>query len=854
MTTSPSTPDQTDRPTATTSGANTFGTRVMPVLPLPNGVVLPGQVVTISLESPEAQAAVEGAMAHERRVLLVPRPDGRYASVGVVGRIENSGELPNGTQAIVVRATRRARLGSAVSSPVTTTGTAAEADVLWLEAIAVEESAPPASKRETMREYRALVETMVERTQNTRVSVDLSSIDDPSHLVDTIAYWPELSTERRVQVLETIDIDERFDLVVGWLREAIAEHEVKQKIAQSVGEGMERQQREFLLRQQMAAIRKELGEGEDGSDAVAQYRLRIDASAMPDAIRNAATKEVDRLERMSDQSPEQSWVRNWLDTVLDLAWGVETIDRLDIGAARAVLDADTTGLDDAKERIVEWLAVRKLRAERDAREVSAGPAAATDTSAGATTEGLVESLASERNVIEPEGEVLGTADLVAPTPTPSTRRGGRGAIMLLVGPPGVGKTSIGESIARALGRSFVRVALGGIRDEAEIRGHRRTYVGAQSGRLVKAMREAKTMNPVILLDEVDKLAAGWSGDPASALLEVLDPAQNHTFRDHYLEVDLDLSNVVFVATANSLDSIAGPLLDRMEIITVDGYTDDEKVAIARNHLLPEQLREHGMTDADVTISDVALRSLIEGYTREAGVRSLQRTLAKLLRKTATKRTTTHVRELVAIESSADVAALLGRPKRMPEEIAGRIDRPGVATGLAVSGAGGDVLFVETTSMPSSGELTITVTGQLGDVMKESSSLAMSFVRANAELLGIAPEKLTGRRIHVHFPAGAVPKDGPSAGITMTTALVSLLTDRTVNSSVAMTGEVTLQGKVLPIGGVKQKLLAAHRAGITTVIIPAQNAPDLDDVPGHVLAALDVHAVESMHDVLRLALT
>ncbi len=848
MTTSPSAPDQDDRLTAAAPSRGAIGTRIMPVLPLPHGVVLPGQVVTISLESPEAQVAVEGALAHERRVLLVPRPDGRYASVGVVGRIENSGELPNGTRAIVVRATRRARLGSAVAVPVATTGAAAEAEVLWLEAIPVEETAPSASRREMMREYRALVETMVERTQNTRVSVDLSAIDDPSQLVDTIAYWPELSSERRVQVLETIDVDARFELVGEWLREAIAEHEVKQKIAQSVGEGMERQQREFLLRQQLAAIRKELGEGDDGSDAISEYRSRIEASAMPEAVRAAATKEVDRLERMSEQSPEQSWVRNWLDTILDLAWGVESNDRLDIAAARAVLDADTTGLDDAKERIVEWLAVRKLRAERDARE------AAARTAAEAGDSERDDKSASDRNVIEPEGEVLGTADIPIPVPVVAAPRGGRGAIMMLVGPPGVGKTSIGESVARALGRSFVRVALGGVRDEAEIRGHRRTYVGAQSGRLVKAMREAKTMNPVILLDEIDKLAAGWSGDPASALLEVLDPAQNHTFRDHYLEVDLDLSNVVFIATANTLDSIAAPLLDRMEIITVDGYTDDEKVAIARNHLLPQQLREHGLSDDDVTISDDALRSVIEGYTREAGVRTLQRTLAKLLRKTATKRTATAEDEPFAIDTPNDVVALLGRPKRTPEEISGRIDRPGVATGLAVSGAGGDVLFVETTSMPSSGELTITVTGQLGDVMKESSSLAMSFVRANAEALGIAPEKLTNRRIHVHFPAGAVPKDGPSAGITMTTALVSLLTDRTVKATVAMTGEVTLQGKVLPIGGVKQKLLAAHRAGVATVIIPAQNEPDLDDVPAHVLEALDVHAVNSMHEVLRLALT
>ncbi len=839
--------------------AGGIGVRVVPVLPLPNGVVLPGQVVTIALESPEAQIAVAGAMAHERRVLLVPRPDGRYSSVGVVGRIENSGELPNGTQAIIVRATRRARLGSAVASPVASTGAAVEAEVLWLEAIPVDETAPPATMRETMREYRALVETMVERTQNTRVSVDLGVIDDPSQLVDTIAYWPELSTERRVQVLETIDVADRFSLVTDWLRETIAEHEVKQKIAQSVGEGMERQQREFLLRQQLAAIRKELGEGADGADAVADYRDRVSASLMPVAIRVAVNKELDRLERMGEQSPEQGWIRNWLDTMLDLAWGIESTDSLDVVAARSVLDTDTTGLDDAKERIIEWLAVRKLRAQRSAAETRRQEQTAAEQTTETTTDG--DERPPSPTIIQPEGEVLGTADVADAFAVagvvgnvPSPRRGGRGAIMLLVGPPGVGKTSIGESIARALGRSFVRVALGGVRDEAEIRGHRRTYVGAQSGRLVKAIREAKTMNPVILLDEIDKLGTGWSGDPAAALLEVLDPAQNHTFRDHYLEVDLDLSNVVFVATANSLDTIAGPLLDRMEIITVDGYTDEEKVAIARNHLLPRQLAEHGMDDSDVSVSDRAVRSIIEGYTREAGVRSLERALAKVLRKTATRLASEDERQTITIDSSADVTSVLGRPKRTPEEISDRTNVPGIATGLAVTGAGGDVLFVETTSMPAVGELSITVTGQLGDVMKESASLAVSFVRANAQILGIDSKKLDGRRVHVHFPAGAVPKDGPSAGITMTTALVSLLTDRPVKSTVAMTGEVTLQGKVLPIGGVKQKVLAAHRAGIKTVIIPARNEPDLDDVPVHVRESMDIHAVDTIHEVLRIALS
>ena len=778
-----------------------------PVLPLTSGVVLPHMVVTIALDSDEARIAADAALATDHQLLLVPRVDGRYGAVGVLGKIETSGELPTGQRALVVRATERVRLGSGVTGPLSSSQPGGSA--LWLSVEPVADGPATPRVKELMREYRATVEALVERQQGGRVALQLGGIDDAGTLADTINYWPDLSLERRVLVLETTDVEARLELVLSWVREALADLELKEKIRNDVAGGMEKQQRDFLLRQQLAAIRKELGEDEGSPDAVAGYRTRIEASSMPDAIRVAALKEADRLEKMGEQNPEQSWVRNWLDTILDLGWGQTSDDCTDVIAARAVLDADTTGLLDGKDRIVEWLAVRSLRAARD----------------------------------------------VEVNTTHTTTRRGAGAIIALVGPPGVGKTSLGESIAHALGRSFVRVALGGIRDEAEIRGHRRTYVGAQPGRIVRAMREAKTMNPVILLDEIDKLATGWSGDPAAALLEVLDPAQNHTFRDHYLEVDLDLSDVVFIATANSLDSIPVPLLDRLEIITVDGYTDDEKVAIARNHLLARQLEQNGLGPDDVTITDESLRAIVEGYTREAGVRGLERQLATVLRKVAMRVASGSSSRPVVIDSVESVVDVLGRAKRTIEEISDRTDVPGVATGLAVTGAGGDVLFVEATSMPAPGstDVSLTVTGQLGDVMQESASIALSYVRANADALGVSAEALTGRRIHVHFPSGAVPKDGPSAGIVMTTALVSLLTGRPVRSTVAMTGEITLQGKILPIGGVKQKLLAAHRAGVKVVIVPKRNEVDLDDLPDDIRAGLEIHALDDVRDVLTLAL-
>jgi ATP-dependent Lon protease len=587
---------------------------------------------------------------------------------------------------------------------------------------------------------------------------------------------------------------------LDWAREALGELELTEQVRNRVTEGMDRAQREFVLRQQLRAIREELGETDDDGDLVDEYRTRLAGLDVAESVRDAITKEIDRFERTNEQSPERGWIRTWLDTVFELPWGVRAEERLDVAAARAVLDADHTGLDEVKERIVEHLAVRKLRADKG---ISDGP-------------------------------VVG-------------RRRGSGAILALVGPPGVGKTSLGESIADALGRSFVRVALGGVHDEAELRGHRRTYVGARPGRIVRALTEAGAMNPVVLLDEVDKLGADWRGDPSAALLEVLDPAQNHTFRDHYLELDLDLSDVLFVATANVLDTIPGPLLDRLEVLRLDGYTEDEKVTIARDHLLARQLERNGLTADEVQVTDAALRAVVVDHTREAGVRHLERELGRLLRKTAARVATGAAQPPVVLDVD-DVVPALGRPK-FQGEVADRSGVPGVATGLAVTGAGGDVLFVEATTTEGEG---LTLTGQLGDVMQESARIAATFVQAHAAELGIDTDAAR-RRVHLHVPAGAIPKDGPSAGITMTTALVSALTGRAVREGVGMTGEVTLQGRVLPIGGVKQKLLAAHRAGLDTVLIPARNGPDLDDVPESVREVMTVHLVEDVRDVLRIAL-
>ncbi|MFC5662541.1 endopeptidase La [Kitasatospora misakiensis] len=805
--------------------ASTSTPLTLPVLPLDDEVVLPGMVVPLDLQDTEVRAAVEAARAAatgstgKPQVLLVPRVDGSYAAAGTLATVEQVGRLADGDPAALVRAVRRVRIG------VGTTGPGA---ALWVETTPFRESSvgtPVAGRAaELVKEYKSLSTQWLRRRGAWQIVDRVAAIEGVGELADNIGYAPFVTAEQKLKVLLEADQVARLEYALGLLRDHLAEEEVNDTIRKDVEEGVAKQQKEFLLRRQLEAVRKELAElNGDPADEEGDYRARVEAADLPAAVREAALKEVDKLERASDQSPEGSWIRTWLDTVLELPWSERTEDSYDIAGARAVLDADHAGLTDVKERIVEYLAVRKRRAEQGFGQV------------GGHQEG--------------QGEAL-------PKKGGGGRRAG-GAVLALVGPPGVGKTSLGESVARAMGRNFVRVALGGVRDEAEIRGHRRTYVGALPGRLVRAIKEAGSMNPVVLLDEIDKVGSDYRGDPAAALLEVLDPAQNHTFRDHYLEVELDLSDVVFLATANVLEAIPEPLLDRMELVRLDGYTEDEKVVIARDHLLPRQLEKAGLKGEEVAVDEPALRKLAGEYTREAGVRNLERSIARVLRKIAAQ-SELGERELPAAVGAEDLRALIGRPHHVPEAAQEPAERrtavPGVATGLAVTGAGGDVLFIEASLADAeTGGTGLTLTGQLGDVMKESAHIALSYLRSRGAELELPVTSLRDRGVHLHIPAGAIPKDGPSAGITMTTALASLLSGRKVRTDVAMTGEVSLTGRVLPIGGVKQKLLAADRAGVTTVIIPRRNEPDLDDVPAEVLERLTVHPVADVREVLKLAL-
>jgi ATP-dependent Lon protease len=753
---------------------------VLRLIPLDDTVVFPSMGITLTVD-----------VGEDERVVLVPRHENEFLEVGTIAEVSEQLRLPGGAHAVALSGEHRALIGAAQTGP--------EGE-LRVEVDERPDEVPVDKRtRELEREYRAVVEEILElRGDDGRIAAFLRAIVEPGPLADSAGYSPNLTYEQKVELLRTLDVTDRLALAVKLQRDSLAELQVRKRIREDVQEGADKQQREYFLRKQMESIRKELGE--DEGSIVEEYRAKIEAAEMPEAVQEQALKELGRLERMGEQTGESSMIRTYLDWLIAVPWSKRSEEHLDPVAAREVLDADHAGLEDVKDRVTEYLAVRKLRQDRG---IEADPKS--------------------------------------------------GAILTLIGPPGTGKTSIGESIARATGREFVRMSLGGVRDEAEIRGHRRTYIGALPGRLVRALRDAGTMNPVILLDEVDKVGADWRGDPSAALLEVLDPAQNHSFRDHYLDVELDLSQVLFLATANVADTIPGPLLDRMEVIRFDGYTSEEKLAIAKGYLWPRQRDRNGLREDEVSISDEVLRTVIAEYTREAGVRNLERELGTVLRKIATQIASGKAKAPVEIDLER-VRDALGRQKFF-QESAARTATPGVATGLAVTGTGGDVLFVEATAMKSSGGSGngLVLTGQLGDVMKESARIALSYVRGHAEEMGIEESAFEGREFHVHVPAGAIPKDGPSAGVTMVTALASLLSGRPVKHTVGMTGEVTLQGRVLPIGGLKQKALAAHAAGLTDVILPERNRGDLDEIPEEVREQMSFHPVMSIDEVIELAL-
>jgi ATP-dependent Lon protease len=773
MASTPSTPSQAQSPEQQPKP-------VLRLIPLDDTVVFPSMGITLTVD-----------VGDDERVVLVPRHENEFLEVGTIAEVSEQLRLPGGGHAVALSGEHRALIGAAQ------TGSEGE---LRVEVDERPDDVPVDKRtRELEREYRAVVEEILElRGDDGRIAAFLRAIVEPGPLADSAGYSPNLTYEHKVELLRTLGVTDRLELAVKLQRDSLAELQVRKRIREDVQEGADKQQREYFLRKQMESIRKELGE--DEGSIVEEYKAKIEAAEMPEEVQEQALKELGRLERMGEQTGESSMIRTYLDWLIAVPWSKRSEEHLDPVAARAVLDADHEGLEDVKDRITEYLAVRKLRQDRG---IEADPKS--------------------------------------------------GAILTLIGPPGTGKTSIGESIARATGREFVRMSLGGVRDEAEIRGHRRTYIGALPGRLVRALRDAGTMNPVILLDEVDKVGADWRGDPSAALLEVLDPAQNHSFRDHYLDVELDLSQVMFIATANVADTIPGPLLDRMEVIRFDGYTSEEKLAIAKGYLWPRQRDRNGLREDEVSVSDEVLRTIVAEYTREAGVRNLERELGTVLRKTATRIASGEVEPPVeiALETVRDA---LGRQKFF-QESAARTATPGVATGLAVTGTGGDVLFVEATAMKGggSGGNGLVLTGQLGDVMKESARIALSYVRGHAEDLGIDPAAFENSEFHVHVPAGAIPKDGPSAGVTMVTALASLLSERPVKHTVGMTGEVTLQGRVLPIGGLKQKVLAAHAAGLTDVILPERNRGDLDDIPEEVREQMSFHPVMSIDEVLDVAL-
>ena len=763
---------------------------VLPVLPLKETVVFPDSMTPLAIGQERSIRLLDDVVSGNQMLALVaardesvevPGWDDLY-EVGTVAIVQRLIRIPDGTLRILVQGVRRVRVDRRIQDEPYLTGEFVEVPDV------VEESKELEALTRNVQGLFARIIAGIPYLPD-ELQIAAANVDDPSLLSHLVASTMRLKTEEKQELLETVDVGERLRKISVILNRELEVIELGSKIQSQVQSEMEKGQREYFLRQQLKAIQEELGEADEQQAEANELRSRLDELELPEDVRKAAERELSRLEKLPPAAAEYGVIRTYLDWILTVPWTQVTPDNLDLERARRVLDEDHFDLEKVKDRIVEYLAVSKLK-----------------------------------------GDVSGP-------------------ILCFVGPPGVGKTSLGQSIARTLGRKFVRISVGGVRDEAEIRGHRRTYIGAMPGTIIRALRDAESKNPVFLIDEIDKMGADWRGDPASAMLEVLDPEQHSTFRDHYLDLPFDLSKVLFICTANQLETIPGPLLDRMDVIQLSGYTEEEKVEIAKRYLVPKQLEANGLTNRQVKVTAKALRTIAREYTREAGVRSLERRIADVLRKTARRIAEGATGEIKVDE--AVVREALG-PRRFAGEVRKRTADPGVATGLAVTAVGGDVLFIEATAYPGKGGLQ--VTGQLGEVMQESARAALSWVRSHAEELGIEPKWFEEHDVHIHVPAGAVPKDGPSAGITMATALVSLATGRTVSDTVGMTGEITLTGQVLPIGGVREKVLAAQRAGLEKVILPRENEPDLSELPEETREALEFVLADNVREVLDAALT
>jgi ATP-dependent Lon protease len=771
----------------------------MAVLPLRNLVPFPMVATPLTVGRPQSIRLVNDALQEDHRIIALvalkdpevdqPGPEDVYR-VGTAAVVHQLRRAPDGTLLIFVQSTERIRL-----TEFTDTEPYLRAAVEAIPETVEESVEMEALVRNALELFRNLVELLPHVSEEAALAA--LSIDEPRQLAYQIASNMRISMEDAQGILEMDDVRDKLRKIVGILSRELEVVQIGQKIKTDAQSEMEKVQREYFLREQLKAIKRELGEGDEQTVEIDEYRAKIAEAGMPEEAETEALRELSRMEKMPAAAAEYSVIKTYLDWMTSLPWSVGTDDNLDIQHARQVLDKDHYDLDDIKERILEYLAVRKLRLEREGEEEA---------------------------------------------------RRFKGAILCFVGPPGTGKTSLGQSIARALGREFTRMSLGGMRDEAEIRGHRRTYIGAMPGRIIQAIKRAEANNPVFMLDEIDKIGTGWRGDPSSALLEVLDPQQNFEFRDHYLDVAFNLSRVMFITTANLLDPIPAPLRDRMEIIRLDGYTEQEKVKIAQQYLIPRQRKETGLREGEVIFEEAAIHRVVRDYTREAGVRNLEREIGSVCRKVATQIAAGDAGSVTVAEDT--VAEFLGK-QRFYSEPAERTEIPGVVTGLVYTPVGGDIVFIESTKMKGKGAMRLT--GKLGEVMRESAQAAMSYVRAQAQELGIDEKEFSRSDIHIHVPAGAVPKDGPSAGVTIATSLVSLFTDRCVRPDVGMTGEITLRGQVLPIGGVKQKVLAAHRVGLKTVIIPKRNEKDLDDIPEEIREELNVVPVDRIEKVFEIAL-